>query len=344
MSLSLGHALPMIEFGTLTFAAPFQGATLAAESEALGFDYQLFGVNECQTTDVFTELRMAAEATSRIRLGCGVANFVTRHPCVVASAIAAIQVASGGRAICAVGKGDSALGRIGLRPQRHADFSRDLGILRAYLLQQPATVNGIESRIGWLENAGYTNVPIEVAATGPKTLAVAGALADRVSLAVGAAPSRIDWALEIIRSSAAAAGRDPSEVTIGAHLPIWISDSRREAIDELRPHVVGWAHMASFDPRHVATHDPILHKVTSTVHDVYDYDHHGVEESRNSPMSHLADDEFVDYYGIAGPVDYVVERVGALLEKGLEFVNVVGLGEQKVRFAKEVAPALRTLG
>jgi len=286
---------------------------------------------------------MAVEATSRIRLGCSVVNFVTRHPCVVASAIAAIQVASRGRALCAVGKGDSALGRIGLRPQRHADFTRDLQILQAYLSAEATTVNEVESRIGWLDEREYAKVPVEVAGTGPKTLSAAGAHADRVSLAVGAAPERIDWALDIVRAAAAEAGRDPSQPTIGAHIPVCVSDSRQEAIDELRPHVIGWAHMASFDAQQVATHDPMLHKVTSVVHEQYDYAHHGVEESRTSPARHLADDDFVDYYGIAEPASYVVDRLAGLIEKGLSFVTVVGLGEQKQRLAQDVAPALRAL-
>ena len=172
-------------------------------------------------------------------------------------------------------------------------------------------------------------------------MAVAAAYADRISLAVGADPGRIDWALDIVRSAAKAAGRDLAELTIGAHLPVCVADTRREAIDQLRPDVVGWAHMASFDPTHVATHDPILRKVTSAVHAQYDYAHHGVEESQTSPVRHLADDEFVDYYGIAGPPDHVADRIGRLLEKGLEFVTIVGLGEQRVRIAREVAPTLR---
>ena len=275
----------MVEIGTLTFAAPFRGPALAAESEALGFDYQVFGVNECQTTDVFTELRMAVEATSTIGLGCCVANFVTRHPCVVASGIAAIQVASGGRAICAVGKGDSAVGRVGQRPQRHADFVRDLAMLRAYLSGETILVEGVESRIGWLGEVEYTKVPLEVAATGPKTLAAAGAHADRVSLAVGADPDRIDEAIGIVRDAATRAGRDPSEVVIGAHLPISVADTREEAIEWLRPHVVGWAHMASFDRSAIASQDPRLRKVTSVVHDLYDYDHHGVRGVEDLPGS-----------------------------------------------------------
>ncbi|MBW2362149.1 MAG: LLM class flavin-dependent oxidoreductase [Deltaproteobacteria bacterium] len=331
----------MFEIGTLTFARPLEGAAMAAESEGLGFDFQVFGVNDCQTTDVFTELRMAVESTTAIRLGCCVVNFLTRHPCVVASAIGAIQLASGGRAICGVGKGDSAVGRIGLRPQRHAAFARDLQMLQAYLKGETTVANGSDSSLGWLSKTAYTKVPVEVAGTGPKTLALAGAHADRISLAVGADPGRIDQALGIVRDAAAAAGRAPSEITIGAHIPVRIHESRETAIEMLRPDVVGWAHMASFDAAQIETHEPILKKVTSAVHEVYSYDHHGYEESKTSPARHLADDAFVDYYGVAGPPAYVIERLCGLIDKGLSFFTVVGEGEQKLRVAKELLPALR---
>ena len=81
----------MFEVGSLTFAPPLRGADMAAEAEELGLDHQFFGVNECQTTDVYTELRTAAERTSRIKLGTCVVNFLTRHPCVVASGITVSQ-------------------------------------------------------------------------------------------------------------------------------------------------------------------------------------------------------------------------------------------------------------
>jgi 5,10-methylenetetrahydromethanopterin reductase len=332
----------MFEIGTTTFAKPLQGAAWAVESEGLGLDFQFFGVNDCQTTDVFTELRMAAEATSSIRIGTCVVNFVTRHPCVVASAIGAIQVASGGRAICGVGKGDSAVGRIGLRPQRNAEFARDLEILQAYLAGEITEVNGSPSQIGWFSNPAYSKVPVEVAGTGPKTLALAGTHADRVSLAVGADPGRIDWALDIVRSAASAAGRDPGEIGIGAHIPLRVHESRETARDMLRPDVVGWAHMASFDRAQIETHEPILKAVTSRVAEVYSYDHHGYEESKTNPARHLADDAFVDYYGVAGPPEYVQERLCALIDKGLSFFTIVAEGDQKLRLAKEIAPALRT--
>src|ERR1700759_4115546 len=104
----------MIEFGHVDFVAPFRGAALAREDEDLGFDIRYFGENSCFASDAFAEMRAAAEATTRIKLATGTSNFVTRHSSVVATSIAAVQVLSGGRAICGVGKGDSAVGVLGL--------------------------------------------------------------------------------------------------------------------------------------------------------------------------------------------------------------------------------------
>jgi 5,10-methylenetetrahydromethanopterin reductase len=331
-----------VEIGSQTFAPPLQGVDLAVEAEDLGYDFQFFGVNECQTTDVFTELRMAVEATTTVRLGCSVANFVTRHPSVVASAIAAIQLASDGRAICAVGKGDSAVGLVGRTPQRHEEFAADLVTLSTYLAGGTVKLGTADSQLRWLAGTAYTKVPVEVAGSGPRSLALAGAVADRVSLAVGADPGRIRWATEVVYAAADAAGRKRSDIQIGAHVPVAIDDSRAVARDELRPSVIGWAHMASFSAAARQAQDPILRRVTDAVHDKYDYRFHSLQESKNSPLRSVADDEFVDYYGIAGPPSYVCERLLELMDIGLRHFTFVMEGEQKARLANDVAPVLRS--
>src|SRR5690606_11507887 len=122
-----------VEFATTGFYPPLSGGAAAQESEEQGFDIHSFGCNECLTPDVFTELRMAAEATTDIKLMVGVFNMITRHPSVIASGMAAIQLASDGRAICGVGKGDSSMGMIGRKPQRHDEYVRDASLVRAYL-------------------------------------------------------------------------------------------------------------------------------------------------------------------------------------------------------------------
>src|SRR5262245_65529174 len=120
----------MVEFGTTGFCPPLEGGRIARESEELGFDVQLFGENHAMAADVFGELRAAAAATRHIRLLAGPVNFVTRDPGVIASAIAPIQILSGGRAICGIARGDSAGALARRRPPPPAGLGRDLGILR----------------------------------------------------------------------------------------------------------------------------------------------------------------------------------------------------------------------
>ena len=127
-----------------------------------------------------------------------------------------MQVASGGRAVCGVGKGDSSGGRVGRSPQRHDDFVHDLRALCAYLSGGSIELHGVESRLAWLEKTDYRPVPVEVAATGPRSLAAAAAHADRISLAVGADAGRIRWALE-------SASLDPLGVQIGCSRATWRS-------------------------------------------------------------------------------------------------------------------------
>ena len=59
-------------------------------------------------------------------------------------------------------------------------------------------------------------VPIWIAAGGPRTLRMAGGVADGVFLRVGTHPANIARAVEAIRAGAAEAGRAASAVRVGA--------------------------------------------------------------------------------------------------------------------------------
>ena len=75
-----------MEIGHLTWAPTLEGPALAQEDERFGFDIRYFGDNTCMHSDVFSELRDAARATSKIKLGTSVTNTLTRHPSAVARA------------------------------------------------------------------------------------------------------------------------------------------------------------------------------------------------------------------------------------------------------------------
>ena len=212
--------------------------------------------------------------TSHIRLLAGPANFVTRDPGVIASGVAAVQVASGGRAICGIARGDSAVMLAGKRPQRHDDLVRDLGFLQTYLGGGALEFGAERSSLEWLGDLPYTPVPVELVCSGPRTIALAAAVADRIGLSVGANPERIRWAMEIIDASLAEHGRTRADITVCAYLPIAVSSDRESGRKALVSRTAGWAHMSSFPGNDLASQPAILQRVTTKLRAGYDYRFH----------------------------------------------------------------------
>lgn len=336
----MAQRAPFVEFATTGFFPPFTSGAKAAEAEAMGYDVQMLGVNDCLTPDVFNELRLAAEATSTIKIMTGLANMVTRHPSVIASGMAAVQIMSGGRAICGVGKGDSSVGMIGLKPQPQAEYVRDAALVRAYLRGETTRINDADSRLRWLPE-DYEPVPLEMFASGPKSIAAAAAIADRVTLAVGANPEYMAWALDIIDRSLAESGRTRADIQIGATIPFAVADDAASAREALRPHILGWAHMSSFRGNDLSRQPEPLRKVTEVLRTAYSYDHHTIEAARTSKIQHLATDEFIDWFGIAGTADGVAGQLLQLWDMGLRHFTVATDDVQRARLAKDVMPRVR---
>ena len=329
-----------IEFGHVDFCPPLQGAALAAEDEALGFDIRYFGDNTAFAADPLAELRDAARATSRIKLAVGSTNTVTRHPAVVANGIAAVQVLSEGRAICGVSTGDSSLGVVGRGPQRIAEFRERTEMLREYLAGRAVRIGHWESRIEWLDDVAYTPVPLEVMCSAPKAIGVAAALADRITLAVGTAPERVRWALERVDEGLAAAGRARADVQLGMYVPVCVEDDRTVAAERLRVRVKGIAHMSSFPGVDLEEQPERLRRVSATLRDAYNYRHHNMKDG--NPLAELVDAEFADWFGIGGPPGYVVERLGELADAGFSYLFIAAFPlAERERFAAEVMPQLR---
>ena len=72
-------------------------------------------------------------------------------------------------------------------------------------------------------------VPIEVYASGPRVLGVAGRLADRVSLGLGADPARIRWAIDPARTARREVGLDPSTLSFASVIAIGVADDMTRA-------------------------------------------------------------------------------------------------------------------
>jgi 5,10-methylenetetrahydromethanopterin reductase len=329
-----------VTFGHVSWCPPFHGAELARANELLGFDVQYFGDNSCVGSDPFAELREAASATETISLATGVTNFITRHPSVVAAGIAAVQIASAGRAICGIGKGDSAVAMIGRFPQRDKEFQRDLYNLRCYLHGETVPTGQWDSRLEWLSSYRIPSVPIEVMASGPKTLRAAAAFADRISLGVGAAPERVRWALSVIDEALETNHRSRSDVQVGAFLDVALAADKQEALNLLRPRVMVRAHMASFPGHELSNQPPILQQATERLRESYDYRYHHTDPT--NPLAELISPELAHWFGIGGTATYLADRICELADIGVSYFVFASLPlSERELIAQEVMPAVR---
>jgi 5,10-methylenetetrahydromethanopterin reductase len=309
----------------------------------MGFDFHNFSENHTRSPDCFGEARDAVQTTSRIKLSCGPVNFVTRNPGVVAAAIVPLQILSRGRAICHVASGDSAVAAAGLKPQRLADMERDLGYLRAYLDAGEVRFGDTTSRLEWAKDLAWDRVPIQIACSGPRAMALAARAADRIVLGVGAAPERVAWALEIIETALAAVGRSRDSLRVGLSVPLAVTADRAAGRALIRTRVAPQAHMQSRPGVDLSQQPEILRKVTSVLRHGYDYSFHHADAPADNPNSAVCDEEFGDWMGIGGPPAYVVDRLGPFVERGVDFfMTPLPMPEREI-FAAQVMPALRKL-
>ncbi|HUK64196.1 MAG TPA: LLM class flavin-dependent oxidoreductase, partial [Dongiaceae bacterium] len=175
--------------------------SLCREAEATGFDW--LGVADSQSVfhELYVALTLAALDTSRIRLGPLVTNPQTRHLVVTASAIASLDELSGGRAALGIGSGDSAIYTLGAPPATVAGLEDAIGTLRQLTSGEAVRRGG---RI-WQVHRARRRVPIYLAAEGPRTLELAGRIADGVIVGLGLTPEVIALSLQAIERGARAA-------------------------------------------------------------------------------------------------------------------------------------------
>jgi 5,10-methylenetetrahydromethanopterin reductase len=348
-----------VELWTTGIAHVSVAPRAAARAEAAGWDGMTVVDSQNLSGDPFVALALAARETSTLRLGTGVSNPATRHPAAAAAAIASVHVASGGRACFGIGRGDSALAHLGLAPAPLGDLERFVRATRAYLRGEevafddlrpyerdgarPIDVMGLadrpsSSRMHWLPR-DLPPVPVEVVATGPKALALAGRTSDRVLLAVGADPERVAWA--------AGVARDAGATSIGAFVNVVAHDDVATARMLGAGGLTTFARFSAMDGTVRSPIDEGSKAVLERVHGSYDMHQH---TRAGSPQSKHLTDEFVDRFGVVGPPAHCVGRLTELLALGIDRLIVVGPSADADRdqarvamrtFVEEVMPAVR---
>jgi 5,10-methylenetetrahydromethanopterin reductase len=231
--------------------------------------------------DVYAGLIVAALNTTRIGLGTGVTNAVTRHPTVTANAIAAVSEISHGRAILGLGAGDSALYGIGLKPQKVAEVEEAIQYFRSHL----------------------EGVPIYLAVSQERMCSLAGRVADGAIVMGPAQPDMVRQQVEWIR---AGGPRNGFEIALIAPTSTDVEDVRSWASTQARL----LTHHKELPPSLLPFQDEIRRSAES-----YDYGEH---LSTHAEHSATVSDGLVRALGVVGTADECAARLRALRSAGVD--------------------------
>jgi 5,10-methylenetetrahydromethanopterin reductase len=193
----------------------------AAFAEAHGFATAGFVDSPLLGGDPFVCLGLAAQATSRIRLGTFLAIPSMRSAATTASAIATVARLAPGRTFLGMGTGYTGRQTFGLGPiaaTKLAAYARQCrGLLDGDEVLHDLGATSRAVRFGHgreLYGDAERDVPIYVAADGPKALAAAGQTGDGLVVTLqyadimGNAPEVFAASVAAARAAAAEAGRD----------------------------------------------------------------------------------------------------------------------------------------
>lgn len=319
----------------------------AERAEHSGWDGITFTDSQNLVGDPFVAVALAAGATERLRFATAVTNAHTRHPAALANVAATVQEATGGRFVLGIGRGDTALFHLGLKPMKIDRFAELVTDLQTYLANGTIDCDGHPSRLQWLDRVHQPKVPLDIAASGPRVIEFAARIAERVTLAVGADPDRVAWALDLARQAARDSGRDPAEISFGAYVNVGCHPDADVARSLISGGVAAFAHFSSMPGSSGAGLAERDRAVVAEVGRRYDSN---VHLNNRAAHTDALNPDFVDRFAIVGPPEVCTDRLRALAGLGIERFVITGASfgadREHARAADhlvtgEVLPALR---
>ncbi|HEU4946556.1 MAG TPA: TIGR03842 family LLM class F420-dependent oxidoreductase [Kribbella sp.] len=304
-----------MDFGVVFQCDPPASAVveLARQAEDVGFTHVWTFDSHLLWQEPFVIYSQILAATERVMVGPMVTNPGTRDWTVIASQFATLNEMFGNRAICGIGRGDSALRTLGAKPGTIEELKQCVEVVRELACGRTVQYRGQQLKFGWVDGGA---LEVWVAAYGPKALAAAGEVGDGYILQL-ADPDIAAWMIAAVRRSAEQAGRDPDAITFCVAAPAYVGDDLAHQRDQTRwfGGMVG-NHVADI----VARYGPSGEVPTALTDYIagrmgYDYSEHG---RAGNVHAEFVPDDVVDRFCILGPVDRHLARLEELRQLGVD--------------------------
>lgn len=315
-------------------------AEAAALIERAGFDViSVFGDLGFQPP--IPALLIAAERTHRVRLGPACLNPYTMHPVEIAGHIAYLDQLSGGRAFVGIARG-AWLQRIGLdQPDPLAAMRDSAEIVRRLLAGNVSGYEGkafkIDRGFHLISRGRQERVPLLLGGWGPRSIALAGELADEIKIGGTANPRLVPWVRRQLHAGAVRTlGRAPDATRIVTGAVTVVDRDGTRARARARTEVAMYVDV-------VGALDPTI----TVERELLDRIHQLLEQGAAERAGRLIPDDLLDGFALAGTPNTVVRRITELMNAGVARVElgpplgVDGLAAGIDLLGKTVVPEFR---
>ena len=308
---------------------PSEFISMVEGIDALGFSHLWVTDSSLHARNSYAYLTLAATRSPRLLLGTAVTNPLTRHPAVTGVAAATVDEISEGRMILGIGAGDRPLLALGMRPARLATLRSSIEAIRALWSGEDVSVDGQGFVLdhAHMRFGARPDIPIYISASGPKTLELAGEVADGVILLVGLFPEALSWALEHVDRGAARAGKARPHIAVFAYGAI--DDDREVAIGSART-IAAWFPQTA----------PAICELWGLPADLVDsvrVRYAGGEFQEAEQAAALLPDAFVRSVALAGDAADARARIAAVAEAGADSIHVFPLGANRMHTIESFA-------
>ncbi len=325
-------------------------------AETLGYDSVWVTDSQMLFSDCYAVLALAAQQTTRLRLGPGTAICGTRIAPVQVAAMATLNRLAPGRVHLGIGTGNTAMRTMGQKPMRIQAYREYLRVLSALLRGETVdyTYNGVSRPTKILMHEDrYMNlepkIPLYVSGFGPRAMQLAGEYGDGLVFAIPPRGFAVPEAMAQAQQGAAQAGRGFEGFRNCALANIVLLEPN-EAVDSERViRMIGPNVMASvyyfFDEVHEKDIDPpdFLKKYWQRYCDLVaevppEHWHFRTHEFHYTSLhpgdADLIDADLIRATCLVGTADELVEQIGELERQGLQELMFATGVDEKWRFAE----------
>jgi probable F420-dependent oxidoreductase len=299
--------------------SPQRARSLVKQAEAGGFTYCWFYDSHILWRECYPAIAMCMEHTTTMRFGPCVTNPLARDLSLTASLFGSLAQQSGGRIDMGLGRGDSSVRVMGKKPATLARLTEFTHKVKALIRGEEVSYGECPEPVQFPWADGY-ELPIWIAAYGPRALAVAGEIGDGVILQI-ADPTLCKWFTDQALKAGLEAGRDMSSFKVMAAAPAYFGE-RDECIERTRwfPAMVG-NHVADIVEKYGSDSDQVPASLTAYIENRrgYDYSKHGQSDN---PYLEFITPDIVESFCMLGTADEHINKLQALEAAGVTQFNI----------------------